>query len=151
MRLPRPLLDKLEAGSPLASEERDYLPRGFTAPAGGFQAYAERASAAAEYNERALAGAYRAEVIRRQFAAETIVRQLRSAGGDARLIVFASSADFADVHGVPFYVAQKLNVRQLVLDRETAQPVRSPLLTGLGARLRDSFEVVDRAPRAGRD
>jgi hypothetical protein len=151
LRAPRPLVEKLTAGASLTTEERDVLPRGFTAPPGGFQAYAERTSAGLGYNDRALAGAYRAEVIQRQFAAEAIVRQMRSAGADARLIVFASSADFAEAHGVPFYVAQKINVRQLMLDRETIQPTRAPLLTGLERGFRGRFEVVDRTPRSGGD
>ena len=151
LRPPNALLEKLGSGANLTPEERELVPRGFTAPPGGFQAYAERLSGSSQINERALAGAYRAEVLRRQFAAETIVRHFRDAGSDARLIVFADATHFADGQGVPYYVAQKTNLRQLVLGPELAEPARTPLLTGLERSLRPGFEVVNRTPRASGD
>jgi uncharacterized iron-regulated protein len=151
LRVPRTVLERVASGGTPAPEEHDYLPRGFTAPAGGFQAYAESLSSQSALNDRSVAGAYRAELMRRQFAAETIVRYFRDAAADARLIVFADSAEFADGQGVPFYVAQKIDVRQLVLGRETSEPQRSKLLTRFDGNLRRSFQIVDRAPGAARD
>lgn len=151
LHVPRPLLDKVVSGAPPTPEERDLVPRGFAAPPGGFQAYAERLAHEDGVNPRTDAGAYRAEVLQRQFAAETIVRFFRAAPSDARLLVFSSSAEFADGHGIPYYVAQKIELRQLVFDREASQPARSPLLTGLERGLGGSVEVVDGTPRPARD
>lgn len=151
LRVPKPLFDKIASGATPTAEERDALPRGFTAPAGGFQTYAERLATEDGVNARSVEGAYRAEVLQRQFAAETIVRYFRAAPPDARLVVFSSSAEFADGHGIPYYVAQKIDLRQLVFDREASQPRRSPLLTRFERALRRSLEVVDGAPRPARD
>ncbi len=146
LRVPNAVVEKVASGAGLSAEERQYLAGGFTAPAGGFQSYAERFSGGGNFDERALAAAYRAEVVRRQFAAETIVRFFRSAPAETRLVVFAGSNDFGDGQGVPFYVAQKLKVRQLVLGREIPEPARGPLIT----LLRRGLQIVDRTPGSAR-
>ncbi len=151
LRFPQALAEKMAAGARLNSDEQPFLPAGFTLPPGGLDAYAERLSATGGLNNRNVVGAYRVEILRRQFAAETIVRYFRSAGSDAKLVVFSNSSDFADDQGVPFYVAQKMQLRQLVLGRDAPQPSRTQLLTRLSRDLRRSFQVVDRTPRPARD
>src|SRR5437763_11368138 len=148
LQLPGAVSEKIAAGAPLTVDEQRLLPTGYTLPVGGYQAYAESSANRSGLNDRALAASYRAEVIRREFAAETIVRYFRGAAPETKLIVFAKSADFGDDKGVPFYVAQKLNVRQLVLGREKSES-RGSLLAFVV--LRRSFEVVDRTPRSARD
>ncbi|MDQ6621943.1 MAG: ChaN family lipoprotein [Verrucomicrobiota bacterium] len=148
LRPPTPLLEKVTNGENVAQGERNILPTGFTAPRSGFESYAERFSGRG-LSERSIAAAYRAQLLRRQFAAETIVRFFHSLGSEARLVVFASAADFAEGEGIPFYVSQKLPVRQLVLGPEHATAPRGHLLTR--RNLRPGFEVVDRAPVSARN
>ena len=151
VRLPPAVADKLAAGGVLNGDEQQLLPTGFAAPTGGYRAFAESRAARAGGDDRALAAAYRAEAVQRQFAAEQIVHYFRAAGSDTKLVVFAPSADFADDTGVPFYVAQKINVRQLVLGREHAGSSRESLLAFLRGSLRGRLQIVDRAPRSAHD
>lgn len=142
LRLPQVVVDKLTAGGALNAEEQGVLATGYKLPSGGYDAYAEsRANPGG-------VGAYRAEVIRRQFAAEAVVRYFRAAGAETKLIVFANSNDFTDDAGVPFYVSQKMNLRQLVLGRERTTPVRGSLLAFFARDLRPGRKVVDGAPGA---
>jgi len=147
LRLPQMLQEKLASGANLTGEEQALLPAGYNPPGGGYEAYAENLANRGQ-SERNLSLAYKAEVLRREAAAEAIVRYFRSAGSEAKVIVFARAADFADDKGIPFYVAQKLNVRQLVLGREGARSSRTQLLALAGD---GSFEVVDRSPWPARD
>jgi hypothetical protein len=86
------------------------------------------------------------ETVRRQFAAEKIVEYFRKEGGASKLLVFGNEADLGAAQGLPYYVAQKLRVRQLVLGPDA--PTRAKLLT---FRRRGRFEIVDCAPIAARD
>jgi hypothetical protein len=79
--------------------------------------------------DRALAGSYRAYLGSQQFVAEKIVGYFRSAGMKGKLLVFLRASDLEAGLGVPRYVAQKLQVRQLVLDSSGTAPDRTKLLT----------------------
>jgi hypothetical protein len=81
-----------------------------------------------------------------QCIAENIVEYFRDKP-DAKLLVLIRRAEIETSHGVPFYVARKLNVRQLVLDSRTPTANPAGLLTGSEKHL----QVVDRAPRPGDD
>ena len=140
---PATLLAQIGAGHPLTAEEQRLLPRGFTLSADGWESYAEQHPG---MNNRELTESYRVETVRRQFAAEKIVEYFRKEGGASKLLVFGNEADLGAAHGLPYYVAQKLRVRQLVLG--PAAPTRAKLLT---FRTRGRFEIVDRAPIAARD
>ncbi len=140
LRMPQPITEKFAANAPLSAEEQAIVPTGYKVPS--YEVYAEGLA------NRGSAVAYRAEILRREFAAEMIVRFFRAAGPGVKLIVFANSNDFNNDRGVPFYVAQKLNVRQLVLGRERTAPMRGSLLALFAGRLRIGFQVVNGAPRA---
>jgi len=148
LRCPATLIGKIASSEPLTSEEEKLLARGYTAPPGGFQNYAERQPAAA-LGDRTLARSYRAELVRQQFIAERIVRSLRGAAEAGKLLVFLGDADLGSEGTVPYYVAQKLRVRQLVLGSEMPRKERAKLLTI--ERGRPAFQIVDRAPVPTRD
>lgn len=117
-------LAKLETRERLTPEEDKQLPRGYTAPPGGVEAYYERLT-----RGDGLGRSYRAQVVAQQFAAEQIVRHFRSAGMQSKLLVFLRASDLEAGLGVPRYVAQKLSVRQLVLDSSGTAATRAKLLT----------------------
>lgn len=126
------------------------LSMSFDPPIGGFEAHAERLAARGATGSRDVAQSYRAHLLRQQFAAEKIIRLFRTTGSGGKLLVFIRGEGLAAGQGVPHYVAQKIQLRQLVLDSPVAAPARSRLLTGphRGGR---SLEIVDGAPRAARD
>lgn len=117
-------LAKLETRERLTPEEERQLPRGYTPPSGGLEAYTERLT-----RGETTGRSYRAQVVAQQFAAEEIVRHFRSAGMQSKLLVFLRSSDLEAGLGVPRYVAQKLQVRQLVLDSSGTRPTQAKLLT----------------------
>ena len=127
--LPRALIAKFRASENLTPEEQQQLPNGFTPPAGGFEALAERLASARGVHHRAAAGIYRAQLASQQYAAEQIVRYFRSGAASGRLLVFLRGEDLAAGAGVPYYVAQKINVRQLVLDSNATRGAPAQLLT----------------------
>ncbi|MGI8820248.1 MAG: hypothetical protein ACR2ID_05190 [Chthoniobacterales bacterium] len=103
----------LESGQRLSAVEERELPHGFTSP--------ESASG-------------RTRAVMQQFAAEQIVRHFNTSAAPGKLLVFLQHADLAAGQGVPFYVAQKLSVRQLVLDSQDASRRQPSLLTRLSAQ-----------------
>lgn len=125
---PDVLLGKVRTAERLTPDEEMELPNGFATPPGGFGAYAEWPSAAGEQGPRTLAF-FRAAMVRQQYAAEKIVRHFRERGVEGKLLVFLRRGDLEAGQGVPRYVAQKLQLRQLVLDSSTPISPRPKLLT----------------------
>lgn len=148
LRCPAALLAKLSEGERLNADEEQLVPHGFTSPVGGLQAYTERMAGMREASDRNPAAAYQAELLQEQFAAELIVQHLRNTNAGAKLLVFAEGTDLQSGRGIPFYVAQKLPVRQLVFGRDDTG---ARLLTEGRRRQARSFQIVDSAPAAGRD
>lgn len=118
----------------------------FKLPAGGMEAFAEGMTAAESLSGRDVAAAYHARVAQQQFAAEQIVRHFQS-GAPGKLLVFLRASDLANGQGVPFYVAQKLPLRQVVLG-PNSEHAPAKLLTLVGDR---RLQIVDRSPFSGRD
>lgn len=123
----------------------------FRLPPNGLEAYAERMSAAESLSGGDVAAAYQARVASRQFAAAQIVRFFQSRSAP-KLLVFMQTADLESSDGVPFYVAQKLQLRQVVLGPNAPRSSPRRLLTrsrrttpGAG------FQIVDGTPIAGRE
>ena len=123
------LVAKVRAGETLVPDEQTQLPHGFRAPSGDFEAFVERVTPA-----RAAGGditaIYRAHLFAEQFAAEAIARHFASGAG-GKLLVFLSQSDLEPGRGVPFFVTQKAQVRQLVLGSDRQANRRGKLLTGL--------------------
>jgi hypothetical protein len=83
--------------------------------------------------------------------AERIARHFRQQGG-GKLLVIMERRDIEAPQGVPYFVAQEVAVRQLVLDSKAPPADRVQLLTAAGVpRAGRGLEVVDCAPRSGRD
>ncbi|MEY2565105.1 MAG: hypothetical protein QOH88_3298 [Verrucomicrobiota bacterium] len=79
-----------------------------------------------------------------EFAATRVARTF-SAHNDEKLLVFVHRRQLSSASGVPHFVAQKINARQLVLDSRPHPATRSPLLTGARPeRLRASLGIVHR-------
>ena len=145
LRCPALLLRKVAASEPFAAEERELLPRGYKRPRGGMEGYAER-MANPNPADPALIRLYRTELVRQQFAADRIVSHLRGSPDGTKALLFLAETDLSTDEAVPYYVAQKLRVRQLVLGSDAPQKERAKLLTN--RRSRRALEIVDRAPIA---
>ena len=127
LRCPDSVMEKLEAAGRLTEEGEKQS--GYAPPPGGFEAYAERLAMDGDTSHRMLAGSYRAHLASQQFVAERIVGYVRSTGANGKLLVFLRASDLEAGSGVPRYVAQKVQVRQLVLDSSGSAPLRTKLLT----------------------
>ncbi len=109
LRGPRQILGKVSIGDRLTSDEEKLLPR-------GYKILSENAGHASK-----------TELVAMEFAAETIVRSFRALGSGSKLLVFASGRSLEGENSVPAFVAQKLNVRQLVFGPNTRE--RPKLMT----------------------
>ena len=83
-----------------------------------------------------------------EFTAERIIEHFRR-HRDKKLLVLIHRRHLENDRGVPYFVAQKIKARQLVLDAKPHPSSGSQLLAlgGHGGRL----EIVNGAPGAGRD
>lgn len=126
LRCPADLLATARSGSKPDAPARPDAPRGFHPPAGDFEKFAERFSAADGMTESGLRAAYEAALLAEEFAADRIVGQFR-AHRDEKLLVFVRRRLLEGPGGVPTLVAQKIKARQLILDSQSHQS-RSQLL-----------------------
>jgi uncharacterized iron-regulated protein len=150
LRCPVDLLAAARSEATLDAPARPELPRGFNPPPGDFQRFAERFSAAG-MNETGLRAAYKAALLAEEFAAERIVEDFRE-HRDEKLLVFVHRRHLESARGVPYFVAQKIKARQLVLDSQPHRSSRPQLLAlrghcGVPWRL----EIIDGSPSAGSD
>jgi uncharacterized iron-regulated protein len=81
----------------------------------------------ARMTENGLRTAHETALLVEEFAAERIVRQFR-AHRDRKLLVFLHRRHLGSTRGVPYFVAQKIRARQLVLESETDRSSRSQLM-----------------------
>jgi hypothetical protein len=132
VRAPAPLVATIRAGTLPPDEERR-ISGGFIPPDGGLELYAERIAGTRGASQGDLAGAYRAQVIGQQFAAGQIIDHFRGAGAGGKLLVFLRREDLVAGQGVPHYVVQKTDLRQVILASDVAQEERRKLLTGTAA------------------
>lgn len=126
--LPRPIRSKLQRGSVLDGDEKKIIPPGYRAPAGGLEDFAEQLATARGLEERDIENLYRAHVVAGQFAAERIVAFMREHEGE-KLLVFARRHDLSGACGLPAFVSQKLNVRQITFDRDRTRTTRPRLVS----------------------
>ena len=132
LRCPAPLVASIRAGS-ISPDEQHRISDGFTVPAGGLELYAERTSTTRGASQADIAGAYRAHVAAQQFAAGRIVDHFRGAGANGKLLVFVRREDLVTGQGVPHYVAQKLQLRQVILGSDAGSQDGRKLLTDASA------------------
>lgn len=143
---PSAMIARLQSGEMLSADEKKLLATDFSLPPRGWEAYAERNTGRLNPNE--MRAAYRAQVVRQQFAAGMIVQFFRTSPPDAKLLVFLRGEDLLAGEGVPSYVAQKIQMRQLVLDSPSASSPAKLLTDAGGWR---APEIVDRAPGPAHD
>ena len=126
--LPRTVRLKLQNGSVLSADERALLARGYRTPGDGLEDFAEQLAAVRGLQERDIENLYRAHVIAAQFAAEKIVAHMREHTGE-KLLVFARRRELTGDCGLPAFVSQKLDIRQITLDRERARATQPRLVS----------------------
>jgi hypothetical protein len=138
--------------APPSSPGHEEIARKFQPPSDDFQLFAERFAAARGMDEQKLRETYETAVLEEEFAADRIAGHFR-AHGEEKLLVFVRRLHLGSVRGVPYFVAQKIKTRQLVLDSRPHVPSRSQLmaLTGRGSLRLGWIEVVDGPPLAGRN
>lgn len=150
LRLPESVSEKLRIGAVLTPEEQLLVTTRFNPPAAGLEKFATQMTAAESLSGRDVAAAYRARAAAQQFAAGQIVRHFEGGGG-GKLLVFVHAADVESGTGIPFYVAQKLQLRQLVLGPSTQRNDAAKLLTRAHGHGRGRLDVVDGTPGSVRD
>lgn len=140
---PRDLIAKMHAGEPLDAVTEPSVPHGFEAPPGGLVTFTEHLSPARGLLARQVAELYRAALLSQQFAAERIIRYLQEHKG-AKLLVFQQRRELESWPSVPFFVAQKMKLRQVVLDSRRRPAERADLLTAVGGgSVRGRCEIID--------
>jgi hypothetical protein len=148
---PRAIIVKLQAGSVLNSDEKKIIPRGYRAPAGGLEDFAEQLAAVRGLQERDIANLYRAHVIAEQFAAEKIVSFMREHSSE-KLLVFARHRDLSGESRLPSFVAQKLRARQISFDLGRSRNARPRLVDFSRIRCGLSWlEIVNCSPASAGD
>ena len=95
-----------------------------------------------------IAALYRAHLFSEQFAAERIAGHFQSGAG-GKLLAFLAASDLEAGRGVPYFVTQKVQLRQLVFGSDRGRPATKLLTSGRDAP--PGFEIVDRTPRPARD
>jgi uncharacterized iron-regulated protein len=147
LRCPADLLAAARSESTPTALERSEFPRGYHSPPGDFQRFAERFSEA-RMNETGLRSAYEAALLVEEFAADRISGYFRE-HRDEKLLIFVHRRHLKNIRGVPYFVAQKIKARQLVLD---SQSNRLQLLALRSwRRVPWRLEIIDGSPGAGSD
>jgi len=145
---PPPALNaKVRAGEELNGDEQGEVPRGFRTPAGEMEAFTERLAGTRTAAGIDVTGLYREHLFAEQFAAERIARHFQS-GGAGKLLVFLRQSDLEPGRGVPYFVPQKVQLRQLVFGSDRTRGGTKLLTDRDPAR---GVEIVDGAPGAARD
>lgn len=126
---------------------RPEFPRGFHPPPGDFQRFAERFSAA-RMNETGLRAAYDAALLVEEFAADRISGYFRE-HRDEKLLIFIHRRHLENIRSVPYFVAQKIKARQLVLDSQSNRLQLLAWRSRRGSRWR--LELIDGSPGTGSD
>ena len=143
---PSVVTDKVRSGEPLSGDEQAQVPRGYRVPSGELEAFTDRLAATRASGD--VAGLYRTHLFTEQFAAEMIARHFQSGGG-GKLLAFLREAELEPGRGVPFFVRQKVQLRQLVFGSERG--ATAPKLLTLDRHPGAMLKIVDRTPRAARD
>ena len=144
---PLPVIEKVRIGETLSADEQAQVPRGFRAPAGELEAFTARVAGTRTAGGD-VAGLYRAHLFTEQFAAERIAQHFQSGGG-GKLLAFLRQSDLEPGRGVPYFVRQKVQLRQLVFGSERGGPGTKLLTLNWHAGM--MFQIIDRAPRPAGD
>ncbi len=145
---PPALLSKVRGGDELSAGELALLPSGFRTRPEAFGNFVERATASPRLRRYDIRRLFRAHLIAEQTIAQNIVR-FRREHPEVKLIVFLPNDIMIDPREIADFAAQKMPLRQMILDRaQPLQEARPQLLAGGG---RGRLQIVDRAPVAAPD
>ncbi|MDQ6810146.1 MAG: hypothetical protein M3Z64_12100 [Verrucomicrobiota bacterium] len=114
LHCPGEIVEKLRRRELLTPAERAAFPAGFAVPGSEHQPESDEPARTIAFSSR--------------FIAEKIVQRLGAHPGE-KLLVFLDRAELENSNGVPFFVAQKSSVRQLVLESNQPSESRARLLT----------------------
>lgn len=145
---PQDLLAKIRTGDALSEDERAALPQGFRPVPEAFETFVDRVATSPRLRRYNIRRLYRAHLVAEQLIAENIVRFARD-NPNAKLLVFLPNDLLIDPHEIANYAAQKMPLRQLILDRSQRWPGARPQI--LAQDRRRLLQVVDCAPEPGRD
>lgn len=118
---PRELLGKIRDGETLSEEEQAQLPAGFRPRPEAFEDFADRVTTSARLRRYNIRRLYRAHLVAEGTIAENIVR-FRREHAESKLLVFLPNDAMIDPREIADFAAQKMPLRQLILDR--SQPLR---------------------------
>lgn|GEM_PF-1067579 len=140
----------LRCPSGLTGEE-EFL-RGFSPPPGDFEKFLRRSPAGSAPNDGTLRAEYNSALLAEEFAAQRLAEYFRE-HRDGKLLVFLHRRLLGDDRGVPYFVAQRVKARQLVLDSHSRPSERARLMADerRGLLAGRGFQIVDRAPTSGSD
>ncbi|MEO6971612.1 MAG: ChaN family lipoprotein [Chthoniobacterales bacterium] len=125
---PPDLLRKIRAGADLTAEERALLPNDYRPRPDAFDNFSDRVAASARLRRYDLARLYRTHLAAEQMIAENIVR-FRRDHPEVKLLVFLPDDAMINPREVADFAAQKIPLRQLILDRSgTPAGARAQLL-----------------------
>ena len=116
---PLDLLRKIRAGAALSLEERALLPNDYRPRPDAFDNFADRVAASARLRRYDLARLYRTHLAAEQIIAENIVHFMHD-HPELKLLVFLPDDAMINPREVADFAAQKISVRQLILDRSGA-------------------------------
>ena len=142
---PREILAKIRRGDALSAEERAALPQGFRPEPEAFETFLDRVTTSRRLRHDNVRRLYRAHLVAEQSIAQNIVRFV-SDNPDAQLMVLLPNDLLIDPHEIATYAAQKMHLRQLILDRSQRLPGARPQILTQGRRR--VFQVIDRAPES---
>jgi hypothetical protein len=146
---PPGLLRRIRAGDSISPNERALLPQDYRSNPAGYDNFVDRVAISPRLRRYSLPRLYRAHLAAEQMIAENIVR-FRRDHREMKLLVFLPDDIMIDPREVADYVAQKVNVRQVILDRAGGQPKTRPQLLA-AVRSARALQIVDRAPETARD
>lgn len=145
---PGNLLRKIRAGEALSDEERALLPKDYRPRPEAFDNFADRVSTSSRLRRYDVERLYRAHLAAEQMIAENIVR-FRRDNPNAKLLVFLPNDAMINPREVADFAAQKMPLRQMILDRsEGSREGRTQLLASGRS---GAFEIVNRAPETRRN
>lgn len=144
---PRELLAKIRAGEALAEEERALLPKDLRPRPDAFDNFIDRVATSSRFRGDDFARLYRAHLLAEQMIAQNIVQFMRDNPG-AKLLVFLPDDLMIDPREIADYAAQKISLRQMILDRSHPLPgARRQLLTRTAS---GASQIVNRSPKSSR-
>lgn len=138
----RELLGKIRSGETLSPNEEALLPKGFRTRPEAFENFVERATSSARLRRYNIRRLYQAHLVAEQTIAQNIV-SFRRENPEVKLLIFLPNDIMIDPREIADFAAQKIPLRQMILDRtQPLETTRPQLLAGR----RGGFEIVDRAP-----